>query len=163
MVPEWLVAAASPAGMKLWCLLWIYTGNGTHDGWPAQARLAADMACSTRTVQRTLEELIGLGAVHVEPRKGESSVYTMRWKRRTTYDTSVVSCDTSVVPTYDTSVVTPTTPVSYRNRQNEIEKDSSTTHDTTGHRRVVGDAPLSREQIREIRAAAAAEARAEAT
>ena len=148
LVPEWVATSVSSGAVKLWCRLWIYSGNGAHEAWPSQARLAEELRCSARTVQRILDELEEAGALSVRNRHGISSVYTLHWHPSYPHDKNVVS-------TYDTSVVRGTTPVSYKERQSEIEKDSHVDSDRNVALRTPGDAPLTREQIRQIRAEAA--------
>jgi DNA-binding transcriptional MocR family regulator len=160
LVPEYLALHASPPALRLWCVLWIYTGNGTHDAWPSQSRLADDMGCSRRTVQRIVDELVTLGAMHIQTRSGTSSLYTLRWVTRSPgCVTRVASADTDVTPTYDTSVVRGTTPVTHKERQSEIDIGGSVTSDNAVHARAPGDAPLTREEIRQIRDRHAAIAR----
>lgn len=148
LVPEYIVNGASPPAQKLWCILWIYTGNGQHEAWPTLGRLATDMGVTRRTVQRILDDLIDLGAVTILHRTGTSSLYTLRWR-------PTRKVDTNVTTPHDTHVVTPTTPMSHRNRQNEIENHPSVQSDTNVHVREPGDARLTREEIRQIRRQAA--------
>lgn len=147
MVPERIVAKASPGALKLWCLLWIYTGNGTHEGWPAQTRLAGDMGCTDRHVRRVLDELVTLGALSIQHRAGTSNLYTLHWRP--------VDNPTNVSPnvrsTPDMDVLPPRTPMSYKERLSEIHNHQHPKSDTSVHRRTPGDAPLTREQIRQIR------------
>lgn len=145
LVPEWIVTTVSPLAQKAWTALWIYTGNGTHDAWPSHDRLAGDLGVSTRTVRRILEELEQVGALSIQARSGTSNLYTLHWK----------PVDTHVHPTLDTHVLPPRTPMSYEERQSEIDKQSRGKQDTRVHRRTPGDAPLTREQIRTIRQQAA--------
>ena len=148
LVPEWVVTSVSGSAIKMWAKLWIYTGNGTHDAWPSQSLLAVEMGCSIRSVQRVLDELEQVGALSIQTRTGTSCLYTLHWYPSYPHDKNVVS-------TYDTSVVRGTTPVAYKERQSEIDKHQPAKYDTDVARRTPGDAPLTREQIRKIRADAA--------
>lgn len=144
LVPEYIIADVSPPAQKMWCILWIYSGNGTHDAWPSHARLAADMGCSRRTVQRIIDDLHDAGALSVQHRQGTSSLYTLHWSRRHPQDTS------DATP-YDTSDAPPTTLVTHKERLSEIDKHRGAQSDSRVHLRTAGDNPLTREEIRRIR------------
>ena len=145
LVPEYIVASASPPAQKMWCVLWIYSGNGTHEAWPSHSRLAADMGISRRTVQRIIDELTELGALTIRPRTGTSNLYTLQWSPASyPQDTS----DATPCVTHDAP---PASPMTHKERLSEIDKRLSTSSDTSDARRTPGDAPLTREQIRQIR------------
>lgn len=147
MVPEYIVTRGTPAALKLWCILWIYTGNGTHHAWPSQSRLAQDMGCTDRTVRRVINELCDLGAMTSQQRDGTSNLYTLRWRPVD----NPQKPDIHVRFTPDIDVLPPRTQMSYKERQSEIHNQSHAKTDTSVHLRTPGDNPLTREQIRKIR------------
>ena len=136
LVPRWLASRATGNTLRLWCVLWVYSGNGTHVAWPSQERLAVELDLSVRTIQRCLSELEDLGVLTCETRLGTSSLYTLGWG----YPQIGTGHDSSVVLTYDTHVVPPTTPMSYKERLSEIDNQPDPSHDTK----------LTREQVRDI-------------
>lgn len=136
----------------MWAKLWIYTGNGTHDAWPSHETLAAELGCTTRSVRRILEELEQVGALSIRLRAGTSNLYTLHWQ---SYTQANGTTDKIVRPTQDKNVLPPRTNMSYKERQSEIENQDRGQQDKNVHRRTPGDAPLTREQIRQIRAEAA--------
>ena len=136
LIPRSLASRATGNTVRLWCVLWCYSGNGTHAAWPSQELLAAELDLSVRTVQRCLKELEDLGMLTCETRLGTSSLYILGWS----CPQIGTSHDTDVVSTYDTSVVPPTTPVSYKERLSEIDNQPDPEHDTK----------LTREQVRAL-------------
>jgi len=151
LVPEWIVTSVSGSGIKMWVRLWIFSGNGTHDAWPSHETLAGEMGCSVRSVKRMLEELESAGALSIRLRSGTSNLYTLHWHPRYPQDKNVVLTQAKSGPP-------PRTNMAYKERQSEIEKHQRPKSDTDVHLRTPGDAPLTREQIRQIRDAAKAQA-----
>lgn len=68
-----LFAAVSSNAVRLYCILRRRADEKTNACYPSQKYLADSMYCSTRTVQRALEELIKIGAVTVEHRMLEGT------------------------------------------------------------------------------------------
>lgn len=63
-----LFAAISSNAVRLYCILRRRADEKSNACYPSQKYLADSMFCSTRTVQRALDELIKIGAVTVEHR-----------------------------------------------------------------------------------------------
>jgi len=68
-----LFAAISSNAVRLYCILRRRADEKSNACYPSQKYLADSMYCSTRTVQRALEELIKIGAVTVEHRMIEGT------------------------------------------------------------------------------------------
>ncbi len=70
IVPLWLVrhSEVGDRAIRLYATLAGYADNTTGRCWPSRARLAADMACSTDSVDRAARELMLAGAVTVQHR-----------------------------------------------------------------------------------------------
>jgi len=136
LIPRSLASRATGNTVRLWCVLWCYSGNGTHAAWPSQELLAYELELSVRTVQRCLKELEDLGMLTCTSRLGTSSLYTLEWNPVD----NPKGHDSSVVSGYDTTVVPPTTPMSYKERLSELDLAPDLGHDTK----------LSREQVRDI-------------
>jgi len=135
MIPRSLASRATGNTVRLWCVLWCYSGNGTHAAWPSQETLAAELDLSDRTIRRCLVELEELGFLTCTPRVGTSNLYTLEWavdNRK--------KPDTCVQVTPDTHVLPPQTPVSYKERLSEIDLAHDDRQDTK----------LSRAQVRDI-------------
>jgi hypothetical protein len=141
LVPRWLAANATGNTLRLWCVLWVYSGNGTHAAWPAQETLAAELGLSDRTVRRCLKELEDLGALTSEMRLGTSNLYTLQWGfgNRRPVD-NAAKPDIVVRLTPDNDVLPPLTPVSYKERLSEIENQ----------REPKSERKLSRDEVRDI-------------
>ena len=68
-----LFAAISSNAVRLYCILRRRADEKSNACYPSQKYLADSMFCSTRTVQRALDELIKIGAVTVEHRMIEGT------------------------------------------------------------------------------------------
>jgi hypothetical protein len=139
LVPRWLAAAATGTSLRLWCVLWVYSGNGTHAAWPSHETLAEDLEVSVSTVKRCLKELTDLGVLSCQARSGTSTMYTLGWR----YPQIGTSQVTSELLTQVTDDLPPRSPMTYKERLSEIdnpEHDDSVTHERK----------LSRSQVRDI-------------
>jgi len=63
-----LFAPISSNAVRLYCILRRRADEKNNSCYPSQSYLAKNMFCSTRTVQRALDELIDIGAITVEHR-----------------------------------------------------------------------------------------------
>ena len=143
LVPRWLASAATGTTLRLWCVLWVYSGNGTHAAWPSHETLADDIEVSVSTVKRCLKELTDLGVLSCEPRSGTSTLYRLGW-RCPQIGTSQVTSELHTQVTHD---LPPRSPMTYKERLSEIENrehDDSVTHEPQQQNK------LSREQVRDI-------------
>ena len=83
IIPHWILFAdISPQAIRLYCVLRTYADNKTLESWPSRQTLAEDMRVdSTKTVDRSIKELIDLGAIKVERRykngEPQSNLYTL--------------------------------------------------------------------------------------
>jgi uncharacterized protein YwbE len=144
LVPRWLAAAATGTTLRLWCVLWAYSGNGSHAAWPSHETLADDLEVSVSTVKRCLKELTDLGVLSCEPRSGTSSLYVLGWR---TYPQIGTSGFTSELQTQVTDDLPPRSPMTYKERLSEIENQEHV--DSVTHEPQQQD-KLSREQVRDI-------------
>ncbi len=119
LVPQWLSAVATGNAVRLWCILWVYSGNGTHTAWPSQETLSAELGLSVSTIKRALQELQDLEVLQYETRLGTSNLYTLKWRIGT--DQQV----TSELQTQVTSDLPPRSPVSYEERLSEIDNQNA--------------------------------------
>lgn len=117
LVPRWLASSATGNTVRLWCVLWVYSGNGTHAAWPSHERLAEDLDVSVSTVKRCLRELGDLGVLSCEPRSGTSTLYTLGWR----YPQIGTSELTSELQTQVTHDLPPRSPMTYKERLSEID------------------------------------------
>ena len=143
LVPRSLAAAATGNTLRLWCVLWCYSGNGTHAAWPSHETLADDLDVSVSTVKRCLRELTDLGVLTCEARSGTSSLYILGW-RYPQIGTSPVTSDLHTQVTHD---LPPRSPMTYKERLSEIENPADV--DSVTHERSQ-DPKLTREQVRDI-------------
>lgn len=68
IIPEWILDAdMSDRAVRLYGVLHRYLGRN-ETAWPSRQTLAGRLRCSTKSVDRALEELAGLGAVVVRHR-----------------------------------------------------------------------------------------------
>jgi hypothetical protein len=83
IVPKWLIEAdISAQAVRLYAHLAQRANNETHRTWPSRKSMADACRCSVSTIDRTLDELVGLGALRVEPRRSDrgdqtSNLYTV--------------------------------------------------------------------------------------
>jgi uncharacterized protein YwbE len=140
LVPRWLASAATGTTLRLWCVLWVYSGNGTHAAWPSHETLADDLEVSVSTVKRCLRELTDLGVLSCEPRSGTSSLYILGWRIGTPRVTSELHSQV-------TDDLPPRSPMTYKERLSEIENPEhvdSVTHEPQQQNK------LTRAQVRDI-------------
>jgi hypothetical protein len=83
IIPEWLLdSGCSDKALRLYAVLARYADNDNLTAYPGRGTLAKRMGCHRATVDRAVEELIGLGAVtkrvRVKDGKYQSSLYTIR-------------------------------------------------------------------------------------
>ena len=81
-VPEWvIVAPISDRAVRLYALL-ARRANGDSQAFPSRGYLADNMACSRKSVDRALEELLGIGAITKQQQFRDSrqtvNLYTLR-------------------------------------------------------------------------------------
>ena len=81
-VPEWVVTAPiSDRAVRLYALL-ARRANGDSQAFPSRKYLAVNMHCSSKSVDRAMEELLGIGAVTKQRQFQDSrqtvNLYTLR-------------------------------------------------------------------------------------
>jgi Helix-turn-helix domain len=138
LVPRSLASRASGNALRLWCILWVYSGNGTHAAWPSHETLAGDLGVSDRTIRRCLKELEDLGFLTCGSRPGTSCLYVLEWGVLPVDKARFLDTDVRMTP--DTDVLPPRTQMSYKERLSEIDNQPDSEPDTK----------LSREQVRDI-------------
>lgn len=73
IIPEWvLYADISPAAVRVYCVLHRHADNDTAKCIPSRKHIATKARISLSTVDRSIDELIALGAVTVQHRKSEN-------------------------------------------------------------------------------------------
>ena len=87
IVPEWVIDAdISHGALRLYALIGRYT-NAENAAWPSRGTLGKRLRASKDSVDRWVKELVAIGALEVEHRKGQtedgkvtnrSNVYTLR-------------------------------------------------------------------------------------
>jgi hypothetical protein len=87
IVPEWVIdAEISHGALRLYAVIGRYT-NSDNAAWPSRGTLGARLRTSKDSVDRWVKELVAIGALEVEHRKGlttdgkvtnRSNVYTLR-------------------------------------------------------------------------------------
>lgn len=83
MLPTWLLKSGmSDKAMRVYLVLANRADRQTGQTWPGRSLIAKESECSLRTVDRALEELIGLGAISKRQRPVDgsyfqSSIYTV--------------------------------------------------------------------------------------
>jgi hypothetical protein len=124
--------------------------------WPAVPTLAACLGVSDRTVQRSLQTLADVGAVHVQRRADDSGRSSSNGYWLLGYDSVIPSVleagagDTSVTDEGDSDDTVPVTPVSpkqYQLKQDQI-KASTTTATSGGLPPFAGDVAEAFEALR---------------
>jgi hypothetical protein len=73
IVPIWVARHPdlSDRAVRMYATLAGYADNATGRAWPSRARLAADLGCSTDSIDRAARELMLAGAVTVQKRFGD--------------------------------------------------------------------------------------------
>jgi len=89
MIPEWLLDSdVSAQAVRLYCVLHRYADKDTQHAHPSRRALAKRLRCSPDTIDRSLKELVEIGAVevkhrHVEDDRQTSNDYILRPGGRT--------------------------------------------------------------------------------
>lgn len=82
-LPHWLLArGVSGNALRLYAALGKYADRNTGKAWPSRATLMADLNASKNAVKKWTDELVDLGALHVDERRRDngpnmSNVYTL--------------------------------------------------------------------------------------
>jgi hypothetical protein len=77
IIPNWLIDQGSANAVKLYGVLWRFADYDTHDNChPSRPSLAKIMGVSVDTIDRTLAELVELGAITVTKRERENGSST---------------------------------------------------------------------------------------
>ena len=82
IIPDYLLTEASPAALRVYMALALRADHKTGQCWPSRATVARMLNVSPRTVTRSIQSLIELGAIQVEPRFDQagdqtSNLYTL--------------------------------------------------------------------------------------
>jgi hypothetical protein len=112
IIPEWVIdSPISDRAIRIYGILARYADNETLQAFPSRELLAKRSQCSAKSVDRALEELIGVGAVVKHHRKSGngyiSNVYTLRrvgTQLSPGRDTAVPRVGTQLSPGRDTTV-----------------------------------------------------------
>ncbi len=121
IVPEWvLYSDISDKALRLYAILARYADNDTLQAFPSRALLAERANCSSKSVDRAVEELVGIGAIKKQQRVKDgvyqSSLFTVIRARVVSHMTlGVVSPVTRGRDTHDTGVGTPVSNITITN------------------------------------------------
>lgn len=105
IIPHWIIQSGVPAtAIHLYTILAMYADDRTGEAFPSRATLAKQIGASTKTVDRAIKALQGVGALEVHSRKrpGSKENYTNIYRLITAKVTQGVG--TPVSPPRDTSV-----------------------------------------------------------
>lgn len=113
IIPEWIAYAdISDKAIRLYVVLARFADNQTHQAFPSRETLADRMRCSTSSVDRATEELIGIGAVTKKQRHNSSLIYTLRVSQGIiTHDEGVITGEEGVVTSDDLTITTELEPL----------------------------------------------------
>lgn len=124
MIPEWIILNCSANAVKLYAILHRHA-DSDREAWPGRPRLAKLLGVTTRTLDRTMNELKSAGAMLVVPRIDEKGQHANLYILQ-----AEPPGDTDVTPRHqncqgsDTDVTPPVTQVSPRTRASERYKGS---------------------------------------
>lgn len=124
MIPEWIIYTCSANAVKLYAILHRHADTD-GEAWPGRPRLAGLLGVTTRTLDRTMNELKSAGAMLVVPRIDEKGQHANLYILQ-----AEPPGDTGVAPRHqncqgsDTGVAPPVTHMSPRTRVSERDKHS---------------------------------------
>lgn len=105
IIPHWVIKSGVPAtAIHLYTVLVMYVDGRTGEAFPSRTTLAKQIGASTKTVDRAIKALQGVGALEVHSRKrpGSKENYTNIYRLITAKHTQEVG--TPLSPPRDTSV-----------------------------------------------------------
>lgn len=77
IIPHWVIQSGVPAtAIHLYTVLAIYADGRTGEAFPSRTTLAKQIGASTKTVDRAIKALQGVGAQVVQMRLGHESLQT---------------------------------------------------------------------------------------
>jgi len=123
IVPAWLLESdVSDKAVRLYAVLAGYADSETGQAYPGRTLLSKRLGCSTKSVDRAVLELMGLGAIQKRQRVKEghyqSSLYTVV---RIDPASGMSRPRVTAVPTPRHPRPDPVSPVSHRTRTTELE------------------------------------------
>lgn len=107
IAPAWVLnSGVSDRAFRLYCYLGLRFNRDKGCAWPSRRRIADDLGCSPKTVDRAVTELVEVGAIEVRKRKTaggdwDSNLYIVR-----VADPQGVASDMTLLDTDDHMVVT---------------------------------------------------------
>jgi hypothetical protein len=94
IVPEWVLRRVSPQALALFAELALHADRKTAKAWPSRARLAERLNVTTKTIDRSMKELVDIDAIEKHHRRDDSGWHSSLYLVKYVSPPSVVSTPT---------------------------------------------------------------------
>lgn len=152
IIPEWIIYSdISSSAIRLYALLARHADKNTHQGYPSRKRITALIGLSGRQISKSIEELVGIGALRVKRRYGDKGSYTSNLY-------TLISNNPSPLCQSDTDPYVENDPALYQNDTNPYVKNDPTPYVKTTPltKVIINQSQLTKDITKEIKEVAIA-------